>query len=134
MRGILRVEIVVLPAFASILPIGGDNLEELDVSILQVPKQTGAISAGTLNAYTLERAEGPHPGEHFLVPLPRRGKALAAENMVVLVDDGGNMQIFMSVDPARDGASGGSVISFHVGSSQGAIVIGLPRANARTGQ
>jgi hypothetical protein len=134
MRGILRVEIVVLPAFASILPVGGDNLKDLDVGFLQVTKQSGAVGAGTLDADTLERAERSHSGEHFLVPLPRRGEALAAENMVVLIDDGGNMQIFISVDPARDWAFAGSVISFHLDSSRRAIVIGLPRANARTGQ
>jgi hypothetical protein len=44
------------------------------------------------------------------------------------------MQIIISVDPARDWAFGGLVISFHLDSSRRAIVSGLPRANARTGQ
>ena len=80
MGGVLRIEIVVLAALATIVPVRRRDLQDLDAGLLQVAKQPRAVGAGRLDADALELPEGAHPGEHLLVAVPGRREALAAES------------------------------------------------------
>ena len=74
-------------------PAGGDIVGKFEkLRIITPQKFPDAI------ADALERSEGSHPGKHLLVPLSRCGEALAPENAVLIIDNGGDMQIFTEAD------------------------------------
>ena len=43
--------------------------------------------------------KGAHPGEHLLVAVPGCGKALACQDPIKLIDNGGNMKILCVSTP-----------------------------------
>jgi hypothetical protein len=132
---VLGIEIVVFAAFATVVLVRCRDLENFDAGLLHVAQKPRAIGAGRLDADALERSEGSHPGKHLPVPLSRCGEALAPENAVLIIDNGGDMQILMRVDTAADAMTGNFLTDFHIGSSwfDDALTVS-PRPNAWTGQ
>jgi Helix-turn-helix domain len=59
----------------------------------------------------------PRGFEILPVRLSRRGEALAPENAVLTIDNGGDMQILMRFDTANDAMTGNFLTDFHIGSS-----------------
>ena len=56
------------------------------------------------DADALEPAEGVPPRDQLAVSLPGSGEAATAEEPVLLVDNGGDVEIFVGVDVADDTA------------------------------
>jgi hypothetical protein len=133
MGGVLSIEIIVLSPPATIMFIRGCHLQNLDTSILYVTQEPGAIGACGLNADAAELSEGPHPGQHLPISLSRCCEGLACEHMIVLIDNGSDMKIFMRVDAANDRARY-NLLNFHTGSPGRPWTDGLPRPDAWTGQ
>jgi hypothetical protein len=102
MGGILRVEIIVLSTSPAILSVGGRDLQNLNPNGLNEAKQAGSIAAGGFDPDPLDLTKGSHPGEHLPVTLSGRGKALAPQNTVTFINDGGDMQILVGVHAAND--------------------------------
>jgi hypothetical protein len=100
--GVLGIQVVVLAASAPVAPVRGRDLEDLDAGPLQVAEQPGAVGAGRLDADAPEHPQGAHPGEHPLVAVPGGGEGPTAEDLIVLVDDGGDVEILVSIDAADD--------------------------------
>jgi len=67
-------------------------------------QQSGAVASGCLDADALELAEGAHPRDQLAVSLPGSGEAATAEKPVLLVDNGGDVEIFVGIDAADDTA------------------------------
>jgi hypothetical protein len=115
MGGVLSIEIIVLAPLATVMFIWGRYRQNLDTSILHVSHGPGAIGARGLNADAPELSQGPHPGEHLPVPLSSCCERLACEHMIVLIDNGSDMKIFVRVDAANDRARC-DLLNFHIGS------------------
>jgi hypothetical protein len=134
MGRVLGIEIVVLATLATVLPVGCRDLQHLDAGLLQVAEQPRAIGAGRLDPDTPERPEGAHPGEHELVAVPGGRKRLASENLVMLVDDRGDVQILVGVDAAHHEAARRTLLDFHVSSPGKPRQDVPPTPDAWTGQ
>src|SRR4051812_47403701 len=88
-------------------PCPGSDLQDLYASLLQVAEQPRPVSARYLDADTPDRSEGAHPGQHLLVAMPGGGERLTSEKPVMVIDDGGDVEILVDIDAADDkGASG----------------------------
>ena len=118
MGGVLGIKIVVLAALATIPSVRCRDLQDLDAGVLQVAKQPRAVGACCLDADAPKLAERAHPGEHLLVAVPGCCEALASENPVMLVDDGGDVEILVGIDAADDEAAVMSSLDFHGGSPE----------------
>lgn len=57
MRGILRVEIIVLATLPAILPVGRRHLQNRHTGLLHEAQQARAVAAGRLDADALEVAD-----------------------------------------------------------------------------
>ena len=98
MRGILGVEIVVLAAPATILPVGRGDLEYCDPGLLQKAQEPGTVAAGRLDTDALDVAERAHPGEHLPIALAGTGEGLRPQHTVLLVDHRRDVQVLVGVD------------------------------------
>jgi hypothetical protein len=120
--GILRIKIVVLAALPTIPAVWCRDLQDLDAGVLQVAKKSRAVGACCLDADPPKLAERAHPGEHLLVAVPGRWEALAAENPVMFVDDGGDMEILVCIDAADDETVGDALLDLHGRTPEGECI------------
>ena len=52
--------------------------------------------------YPSQVSEGSHPCQHQLVAMPRCGKAMRSQHLVVGIDNSCNMEVFVCVNPTHD--------------------------------
>ena len=106
MCGILGIEIIVLAAPAPVLPIRRGDLENLDPCGLQEAQEPRAVAASGFDPHALKLAQTAHPSEHLAIALSRRGKAAGSEDSVMVVNDGGHVQVLVRVDAADNTVRG----------------------------
>lgn len=107
MGGVLGVEGVVLAAAAPVGAVGPVDLEDLDAGLLQVAQESGAVGAGAFDTDAADVAEGAHPGEQGAVAGAGGGERFGVQDVVVGVDHGGDVQVFVGVHAADDDAGSG---------------------------
>jgi hypothetical protein len=102
--GALGIQIITLATPAAIMPIRRCNFQYLDPGGLQKAQQPGAVAAGRFNPDTQKIARRAHPCQHLSITLSCRGKTLCTQHMILLIDDGRNMQILVGIDTTNDHA------------------------------
>ena len=102
MRGVLRVEIVVLAAPAAVMLVRRRDFQNLHPGLLRETKQTGAIAAGELDANALDLARRI-PSSRAFADIPVGSwRSMMFPRLVAFVDNGCDMQILVSVHAAHD--------------------------------
>src|SRR4051812_19066558 len=113
MRRVLGIQVVALAALAAIMRVGCGDLEHLDAGVLQVAQQPGTVGARRLDANTLERPKGAHPGKHLLIAVPGGREGLAGQHPILLVDHGRDVKVLVRIDATHDVAVLFLSILFH---------------------
>lgn len=100
--GINCIEVVV---FALATPIGAVwsvDFQDGDTGFGEMAGQTSTVGSGALDANTGQLAELGDPGQKRPVARPSGGETTGSEHCFTAVEDRGNVELFVGIDPGED--------------------------------
>jgi hypothetical protein len=100
--GVDRVEVIVFAFTTTIAAVWAVDLEDGDTGFGQMPGQTGAVGASALDADASQFTEPSDPGQQRPVSGAGGGKATGPQDCFGAVDNRGDVQFFMRIDPGID--------------------------------